>query len=283
MKLTKAIITAAAPGQRKLPLQMLADDDGDLKPAIRIQINEIFGAGIERIGLVVSAGETAAYQTLLADFGSKIEIMEQPEPLGYGHAVLCARPFVEDQPFLLQVCDHLYISGEEKSCTRQLIETAEHEKCSLSAVEATHESQLSYYGTIGGGLLRESEGLYRIERVLEKPTPTIAEQQCLVPGLRHGFYLCFFGMHILTPRILDILDEHLAGMPGGDRLGLSPALSELQAKESYLASVLNGRRANLERRFGYLRAQLALSLNGECRDEILGYMMEELAQSRKGG
>lgn len=69
----------------------------------------------------------------------------------------------------------------------------------MSAVQATHESKLPYYGAVGGKLMDAARHLYQVDTVLEKPTPTEAEQQITVPGLRAGYYLCFFGMHVLTP------------------------------------------------------------------------------------
>src|SRR4029079_5811763 len=100
-------------------------------------------------------------------------------PLGYGHAIQCAKNFTADQPFLLLVGDHLYISHQEKSCAQQLVEMARIEKCSVSAVQATHESKLPYYGTVGGRLVPGRQRLYQIEKVIEKPTPTEAEQKLI--------------------------------------------------------------------------------------------------------
>ena len=120
-------------------------------------------------------------------------------PHGYGHAVLCGRDFVAGEPFLLQVSDHLYVSDGKASCTRQLLDVAGAQGCSVSAVQATPERLLRYYGTVAGSLVPGREGLYVVENVMEKPTPTVAEQSCVVPGLRNGHYLCFFGMHVLTP------------------------------------------------------------------------------------
>ena len=78
------------------------------------------------------------------------------------------------------------------------------ENCAVSAVQATHESKLPYYGAVGGRLVAGRKGLYEVSEVLEKPTPTEAEQRLIVPGLRAGHYLCFFGMHVLTPAVMDI-------------------------------------------------------------------------------
>ena len=275
-RVTKALITAAGPAQRRLPLQTLTDRDGAQKPALAILLDEMLAAGIEHVGLVHAQGDRAAYEAVLAPYAAKLTYIEQTAPLGYGHAVLCGREFVGRQPFLLQVSDHLYVSSAAKSCTRQLLDIAEAEDCAVSAVQPTHESQLQYYGAVGGSLVPGRSGLTAIEHVLEKPTPTVAEQQCLVPGLRAGYYLCFFGMHVLTPALFDLLDAARQADPSA-KLGLSPALNALADREKYLAAILDGRRANLEAHFGLLRAQVALGLSGASRSDILALLAEELA------
>ena len=107
--------------------------------------------------------------------------------------------------------------------------------------------------------------------MLEKPTPTVAEQQLLVPGLRAGYYLCFFGMHVLPPEIFDLLAEH------GEAAGLSPALHALAARRRYLAFKVSGRRYDIGAPYGLLFAQLALTLAGRDRDRVLTQLVELLA------
>jgi UTP--glucose-1-phosphate uridylyltransferase len=276
MKAKHALITAAGPDSRRLPMQNLYDQKGDWKAAMVIQLEELFQAGIDLAGVVVKPDERAAYQQLLAGFGGKVTLIEQASPTGYGDAVLCGKAFTGGKPFLLQVSDHLYVSEGPASCTRQLLDLAAGQDCAVSAVQATHESQLRYYGTVAGLLCPGRSGLYTVENVFEKPTPTVAEQSCVVPGLRNGFYLCFFGMHVLGPSIFDLLEEEKAKSPDG-RVGLTPALARLAGKEKYLAAELHGRRADLEARFGVLRAQLALGLAGPARAELLAILAEELS------
>ncbi len=275
-KIRKALITAAGPRQRRLPLQSLTDRDGTSKPALAIILTELLDAGIEKVGLVLAPGDRPAYQSVLEAFENHLVFVEQPVPLGYGHAVLCGRDFVDGEPFLLQVCDHLYVSRAQTSCTRQLLEVGAEERCCLSAVQSTHESLLRFYGTVAGSLLPGGKGLYQIENVIEKPTPTVAEQQCVVPGLRRGHYLCFFGMHLLNPVIFELLENALLDA-GDGRIGLSPSLARLAQREKYLALEIAGRRADLEAPFGLLRAQIALGLNGAAREEVLAVLAEELA------
>src|SRR6185312_5135285 len=135
--------------------------------------------------------------------------VEQKESLGYGHAVSLGREFVGSKPFLLLVGDHLYVASGQKRSAQQLVEIAAAENCAVSAVQATHESKLPYYGAVGGHLVAGRKGIYEVSQVLEKPTPTEAEQRLIVPGLRAGHYLCFFGMHVLTPAVMDLLGEEL--------------------------------------------------------------------------
>jgi UTP--glucose-1-phosphate uridylyltransferase len=277
VQIKKAVITAAGKTQRTLPLQTLVDRDGVTKTALRIIIEEIRAAGVEEICVVVCPGDQAAYAAAAASHGSRLQFVEQVEPKGYGHAVSCAGDFVKSEPFLLLVGDHLYVSGSGKRCAQQLVEVASAENCSVSAVQATHESKLPYYGAIGGQLMAGRKGLYEVAEVLEKPTPTEAEQKIIVPGLRAGHYLCFFGMHVLTPAVMDLLREDLARTPHSP-VQLSTPLSRLARRERYLACELHGHRYDIGLKYGLLTAQLALALDGQDRDEVLGGLVDLLAR-----
>jgi UTP--glucose-1-phosphate uridylyltransferase len=280
MEIKKAIITAAGKNQRMLPLQTVVDRDGAPKTALRIIIEEVLQAGIEEIAVVVSPGDQAAYESAAGPHAKRLTFVEQAQSHGYGHAVHCGKQFVAGSPFLLLVGDHLYLSRNEKRCAQQLVEVAAEHKCAVSAVQATHESKLPFYGAIGGRLVPGAQALYEIDDVLEKPTPTEAEQRIIVPGLRAGNYLCFFGMHVLPPTIMDLLAEDVgaAGETGG--VTLSPALARLARRERYLAAELQGRRYDIGAKYGLLTAQLALALDGRDRDEVLTGLVELLGASR---
>ncbi len=255
----------------------MVDRDGVTKSALAILAEEITAAGVQEIAVIVHPGDEASYADAAGPLARQMRFIPQPEPLGYGHAVHCAAGFTANDPFLLMVGDHLYISRSEDSCTAQLLKTAASGKCAVSAVQATHESKLPYYGCIGGRRVQGSERLYEVETVIEKPTPTEAEQKLVVPGLRAGNYLCFFGMHVLTPSVMEILGRMLAT---DGRADLSPALAETARRERYLAHELHGRRHDLDLRYGLLTTQLALGLAGKDRDEVLSQIIELLAQSQ---
>src|SRR5277367_3708164 len=231
MDIRKALITAAGKNQRTLPLQSLVDRDGVTKTALAIIIEEILSAGIEQIGVVISPGDEAAYRVAAGAHASRLTFIEQREPRGYAHAIHSAAEFCGSDSFLLLVGDHLYLSTTEKGCAQQLVEIARAENCAVSAVQSTHESKLPYYGAIGGQLVNAAQRLYQVEAVLEKPTPTEAEQKLDVPGLRAGYYLCFFGMHVLTPAVQRILRELFAE---SHSVNFRTALARLTEHERYL-------------------------------------------------
>jgi UTP--glucose-1-phosphate uridylyltransferase len=277
VEIKKAIITAASKSQRTLPLQSLVDRDGLTKTALRIIIEEILSAGIDEICVVVCPGDQEAYAVAAGSHAGRLHFVEQTEARGYGHAVFCGREFVGAKPFLLLVGDHLYVSGSQKRSAQQLVEIAGAENCSVSAVQATHESKLPYYGTVGGHLVAGRKGLYEVSQVLEKPTPTEAEQKLIVPGLRAGHYLCFFGMHVLTSAVMELLAEEIARRENRS-IHLSTALAKLAKRERYLACELEGHRYDIGVKYGLLTAQLALALDGQDRDEVLSGLVELLAR-----
>jgi len=277
VKVAKAVITAAGPNQRTLPLQTLVDCDGVSRSALAILASEITDAGISEIAVIVCPGDEKAYAAAAGPLARQMHFIAQDDALGYGHAVHCAAAFTGDDPFLLMVGDHLYTSRTAESCTVQLLATAETAKCAVSAVQATHESKLPYYGCVGGRRVQGAERLYEVETVIEKPTPTEAEQKLVVPGLRSGNYLAFFGMHVLTPSVMQTLARQLAS---NSHVDLSAALSETARRERYLAHELLGRRHDLDLHYGLLSTQLALGLAGKERDAVLSLLVELLAQSQ---
>lgn len=282
MLVKKAVITAAARSQRELPLQTLIDGDGTKKSLLRILIDQSLAAGAEEVAVVVWPGDESNYAQAAGPHASSVRFIPQLEPRGYGHAIHCARSFTGSDPFLHMVGDHLYVSAAPKPSAQRLVELAQSERCSVSGVQPTRESLLSRYGTVGGRRVPPRSDVYRVDTVIEKPTPTEAEQRLLVPGIRAGYYLCFFGIHVLTPTVMDILDRMLA--VSTDRpVTLVDALAELARQEQYLAIEDEGRRYDLGAPYGLLIAQLALALNGRDRNEVLSQMVELFADRELRG
>lgn len=314
MQVRKAVITAAARGVRLYPaadtvqkaMLPLVDRDGLTKPVIQIIAEEALESGIEEVAIVCAPGDEEAYRRQfrslrenlleayrgvdwarqqaekLANLENRVRFAVQEEPLGYGHAVLSAKEFVDDEAFLLLLGDHLYVSQiEGQRCAEQLIQLAKREVCSVAAVQSTREHIVGRYGTLTGKRQQGLDGAYQIERIIEKPSVSQAELELHTPGLRVGHYLCFFGMYVLTPSIFEVLEEALHS--GGERhdVALTPALQELAKRERFLALELQGMRYDIGAHFGLLQTQLALSLAGRQREEVLTSMLELLAESAR--
>lgn len=279
MTVRKAVITAAARSQRQLPLQTVVDRDGVSRTVVEMLVREALSAGVEQVAVVIAPGDRAAYATAAGPTAGQVTFVEQPEPAGYGDALLRAAPFTADEPFLHFVGDHLFLpkSPGEQSSALQLVRAAAEHKCSVSAVQPTREHALPFYGTIGGRLVsgHPGGGLYEVDHVVEKPTPTVAEQTLLVPGLRAGHYLCFVGMHVLTPATLHLLRD-LQGK--GPAPTLSDALALLSRRERYLALETTDVRYNVGVKHGLLLAQLALALSSPDRDDVLTHLVDLLAR-----
>jgi len=289
MRVSKAVITAAGRNQRTLPLQTLIDRDGTEKSVLSILVEEALSAGIDEVAVVIVPGDESPYSEVVREHLGYVHFVPQIEPLGYGHAVYCAADFVGQEPFLHLVGDHLYVSRVDRTCATQLVQVAEAEACSVSGVQATRETLLPYYGTVGGQRLPGRKDVYDVETVVEKPTPTEAELRLIVPGLRAGHYLCFFGMHVLTPTVMRILRELVettrsAGNEDSSSrpVTLSDALAALAEQEKYLALEERAQRYDVGVKYGLLTAQLALALNGRDRDQVLTRLVELLATQQIG-
>jgi UTP--glucose-1-phosphate uridylyltransferase len=314
VQISKAVITAAGRGARQYPasdtvqkaMLPLVDRDGLTKPVLQIIAEEALESGIEEIGVVTAPGDEAVYRNhfrnyasnlrstyrgidwaeeqarRLLDLEQRLRFAVQPEPEGYGHAVWCARSLVGDGPFLLLLGDHLYISSEPRRCARQLIELAAAEHCAVSAVQATREHLIHQYGTVAGQRLPHHPDIYTIEEIIEKPNPTLAELRLLVSGLRAGHYLCFFGMHVLTPDVFDLLEELVRDdVRDLGQIQLTTALDSLARKERYLALETRGCRYNLGVKFGVVEAQIALALAGVDRERILALLLESMVRAEQ--
>ncbi|QDV61596.1 sugar phosphate nucleotidyltransferase [Crateriforma conspicua] len=281
MKIRKAVITAAAPDQSTIPLQRLVDRDGQDKTALQSIVEETLSAGIEEICLVIAPGSEDSFRKAAGPHIGCLQFVVQSQPQGYAHAVAQGRDFADGEPILHLVGDHLYLSQTHQTCARQLIDVASDLGSSVSAVQATRESRLPYFGVVAGTHVPRHSDLYEVSRVVEKPTPTQAEQELVTAGLRSGHYLGFFGMHVLTADAMDAVDAVVAEQnaeSSAKKATLSDALATLPTRSRYLAYRVQGNRYNIGVKYGMLVAQLAFGLSGTDRDQILTEMVELLAQ-----
>jgi UTP--glucose-1-phosphate uridylyltransferase len=273
----------------------VVDRDGLAKPVIQIIAEEALDSGIEEVCVVCAPGDEDQYRKQLSllrenllnayqgvewatnqaerldSLLRRLRFAPQHEPLGYGHAVHCARDFVAGEPFLLLLGDHLYLShAAGLRCAQQIINLAQDQDCAVSAVQATREHLIGRYGTLNGKRAGDLPGTYVVEKIIEKPSVSLAELELQTPGLRLGHYLCFFGIHVLPARIFDLLEESFRSpRESGAEYQLTPVLDDLAHREKYLACELKGSRYDIGGRFHILQAQVALALSGPDREEIL--------------
>jgi len=279
MQINKAIITAAGKSQSHLPLQTVVDRSGEVRTALDLLLDEVTGAGIDEVAIIIRPGDEDRYRQSLNGVSPKLTFFEQSDPRGYGDALLRARDFCQGEAFLHMVSDHSYVSKTHKSCAAQLVDVARREQCSVSAVQPTRENQLAFFGVIGGRPVPRATCMYEVNAFFEKPTPTIAEQNLIVAGQRAGHYLCLFGIHVLTPRIFELLDKSVKQLKSGEHANLTTSLHQLAQMERFLATELQGVRYNIGEKYGLLIAQLAIALSGEDRDRVLTELLELLAKN----
>ena len=161
-----------------------------------------------RSGIVIQPEDEKSFEQVLEHSShSSVRFIHQNKKPGYGQALISAEKFLNNESFLHLVGDHLYVSRSGQNIAKQLIELAEKHKCAISAVQSTRENRIGNYGTVKAERLQGESNLFQITRVHEKPTPTFAEQHLMVPGLRAGYYLCFYGMHVFTPLLLELLTK----------------------------------------------------------------------------
>lgn len=309
MRLRKAVITAAGYGTRQFPatkvlqkeLLPVVDVDGVTKPALHLIVAEALSAGVGEVCIVVRPGmdellrryfrpieqdAAAAFRDkpwaweqsrILGEMGEVISFAYQEEQEGYGHAVYCARRWVGDEPFLLMLGDHLYLSEASESCARQVVSVFERHQANVSSVAVTPAEQLHLFGTVRGKPLEA--GVYEVERLVEKPPREVAERELVTPGLPPGHFLCFFGMHVFTPSIFDALERLIReGIRERGEVQLTTAQEMLRKQERYVACIPRGSRHDIGTPEGYLEAMMSLAMKGPYRQRL----REKLAQVDEG-
>jgi UTP--glucose-1-phosphate uridylyltransferase len=288
-KVTKAVFPVAGMGTRFLPAtkanpkEMLPIVD---KPLIQYAAEEAIAAGITELIFITGRTKRSitdhfdkAYEleTELEKNGKadKLEIVKniipngvtciyirQAEPLGLGHAVLCAKPVVGDQPFVVILPDDLIDDGN-RGVTKQLIEQYQHEKKSIVAVENIPKEDTSKYGIVETSM-PDSESLFKINSIIEKPEPENAPST-----------LGVVGRYILNPEIFSCLDETPRG--AGNEIQLTDAISMLLAKESIYAYEFEGTRYDCGSKIGYMQASVQYALKDDDIKEDFQSYLEKLS------
>jgi UTP--glucose-1-phosphate uridylyltransferase len=284
-KITKAVFPVAGMGSRFLPAtkatakEMLPVVD---KPLIQYAVEEAVAAGITDMVFITGRNKRAiedhfdkAYEleaTLQAQ--GKTELLRivqevvpkhinciyirQAEPLGLGHAVLCAMPVIQDEPFAVILADDL-IDGDI-AIMKQMVDVFARHQCSLLGVQDVPRSQTRQYGIVSASHIEPD--IEQVHAIVEKPKPEDAPST-----------LAVVGRYILTPRIF----QHLMKVkPGaGGEIQLTDGIAALMQEEKLLAYRFDGTRYDCGSKLGYLKAQVAYGLrHDEIRAEFAAYLRD---------
>jgi UTP--glucose-1-phosphate uridylyltransferase len=291
MKLHKAVFPVAGMGTRFLPAtkanpkEMLPVVD---KPLIQYAAEEAIAAGITELIFVTSSSKRAiedhfdkSYEledklerrgkdellSIVRDVvpdGVSCIYIRQPEALGLGHAVLCAKPAVGNDPFAVILADDL-IYDEGAHCLSQMMDVFAAHQCSVLGAEEIDRSETDKYGICKMTPVSEREGT--LEAIVEKPQPDEAPSN-----------LAVVGRYILTPRIFALLEETPHG--AGGEIQLTDAIAALLAEERVMTYQFSGKRYDCGDKLGYLQATVEYALRHPIlKDSFSGYL-EELLASR---
>lgn len=286
MKIRKAIIPVAGMGTRFLPAskaqpkEMLSVVD---KPVIQYIVEEAVASGIEEIIFVTSYGKRAIEDHFDRNFEleyrleqkkktdalkrveaigklAKFAFVRQPKPLGDGHAILQALPFIdENEPVAVLFGDDIIDTGRKKPALKQLMEVYHKYGDPVTALEAVPKRNVSRYGVAGG--VRLSENVLEIEKFVEKPAVKDAPSN-----------LIHIGREILTPEICALLRQTKPGKDGEIRLADAFALHLKKGKALY-GCVFDGTRYDCGNKVGFLKAQVEFGMkNPDTKAEFKKYL-----------
>ncbi|MBM6861003.1 UTP--glucose-1-phosphate uridylyltransferase GalU [Clostridium saudiense] len=282
-KIRKAIIPAAGLGTRFLPAtkaqpkEMLPIVD---KPTLQYIIEECVASGIEEILIITGRNkksiedhfdrsvelemelEKSGKQEMLKMVREisdmvNIHFIRQKEPRGLGHAILCAKTFVGNEPFAVLLGDDV-VYNDEKPCLKQLMDCYGEYKTSVLGVQTVDPNDVNKYGIVGG--IHIEDRVYKVKELVEKPSVEEAPSNVAI-----------LGRYIITPRIFEILEETKPGK--GNEIQLTDALLQLVKEEAMYAYDFEGRRYDVGDKLGFLQATVEYALRKpELREGFMEYL-----------
>lgn len=257
----------------------IVDVRGRVQPVLQLIIEEALNAEIEEIGLVIAPEDEAlisAYFSRLPGsmkkaIGDREELLEaaespgvlsdrltlitQEQPRGLGDAVLRTESWTGGDPFLVMLGDHLYQSHGNRSCARQLLDAHADLQAPVSGLIRKPIDAVGHFGTVSGRPVPGSNGLYALDTVLEKPETGMARHRLRVEGLPADTFLCWFGLHAMTPGIFDCLARMARdGAAEGGELQLTGAQAMLTSQCTYFGLEINGEHFDTGSPGGYVEA-----------------------------
>ncbi|KJV10235.1 UTP--glucose-1-phosphate uridylyltransferase [Elstera litoralis] len=270
--------TRFLPATKAMPKEMLPVVD---KPLIQYAVEEARDAGIEEFIFVTGRGKEAIedhfdhsgeLQNALLSRGKddlwalikdiplgpgRIAYTRQPEPLGLGHAVWCARALINGEPFAVLLADDLILS--DQPCLKQMIEAYEDLGGSMVAVMDVPREHTSRYGILDP--ISDDGRLVQVRGVVEKPKPAMAPSN-----------LAIIGRYILDPQVLNHLERQERG--AGGEIQLTDALADVIGEQPFHGLRFEGRRFDCGDKVGFLEANIAFALD---RDDMADAVRRILA------
>jgi len=291
----KAVFPVAGMGTRFLPAtkaspkEMLPVVD---KPLIQYAAEEAVAAGIDTLIFVYGRTKNAIVDHFDKAYELERELQErnktkmlelvrnivpshvdcvfirQAEALGLGHAVLCAKPVVNDEPFAVILADDL-IGFCDKPVLSQMVDVYNFQHNSVLGVERVPEDEVSSYGVVSGE--QRKGGILEVSGIVEKPPVDKAPSN-----------LAVVGRYILTPKIFDLLEKTDRG--AGNEIQLTDAIAALLNEQRVLAYEFEGKRFDCGSKLGYLQAQVEFGLaHHEIGTELEQYLSQlDTAAVRSG-
>ena len=288
-KVKKAVFPVAGLGTRFLPAtkatpkEMIPLID---KPLIQYAVEEAVAAGIDTIIFISGknkraiedhfdvnleleerlrvANNNAALQKIQNIVPKSVNCvyMRQSSPLGLGHAIACAAPLINNEPFAVLLADDLIINDSGQGGLAQLCEIYEQYQNSIIAVHEVPDSEISKYGVVEGTSI--SESIQKVTKFIEKPNPKETNSNLVISG-----------RYILTPAIMDYLHNTKPGI--GGEIQLTDALAAQLKDEPFIAYKYAGKHHDCGDKLGYLLATLDLSLeHPEYGDSIRRYLQDKV-------
>lgn len=282
-KVTKAVIPAAGLGTRFLPAtkacpkEMLPIVD---KPTLQYIIEEAIASGITDILIITGRSKRAIEDhfdrspelefnlmqhgkddllKLVRDI-SKINIfyVRQKEPKGLGHAILCAKRFVGNEPFAVLLGDDV-VYNDEYPCLKQLMDVYDKTEASVLGCQLVPQEKVSSYGIVDGKPT-ENPAIYTVNDMVEKPAVDVAPSRMAV-----------LGRYVISPEIFEILEQTKPGK--GGEIQLTDALKVLAKQENMTALSFEGRRYDVGDKEGFLEATIEYALRrDDLKDKFIEYL-----------
>ena len=250
------------------------------KPAIQYIVEEAVQAGIEDILIITGRNKRAIEDhfdrsvelelaleekkdrkllNLVRNISglANIHYIRQKEPKGLGHAIYCAKTFINNEPFAVLLGDDI-VDSKTKPCLQQLIDIYNEYGASIIGVQEVPKADVSKYGIVSGKMV--DERLYKVNNLVEKPSIEDAPSN-----------IAILGRYIIEPEIFEILEHTKPG--AGGAIQLTDALKELSTKQDIYAYIFEGRRHDIGNKLGFLQATVEFALKREdLKDAFIAYL-----------